>query len=125
LVRAGVAHGGSPSFNLADVAPNGVITSGSHTVTYTPGDSFSIRANIAPGATQVRFHITGAQQRTENSAPYSLNGDSGTGGTGTYDAAPQLTTPGVYTMTVQPRNGNNIGTTVTVELTVVCAGCLP
>ncbi len=77
--------------------------------------NFSIRADICPGSTSVksvRFILNGSVFRTENIAPYALNGDTPTGSYTKWNAA-----PGSYTLTATPYSGSSGSGTAGIALT--------
>jgi hypothetical protein len=69
-------------------------------LTELPSKNLNIRANTEPEAVgSVRFHLNGALQRTEDSAPYTLAGKDGA------DYHAWTPEPGDYTLTATPYNG--------------------
>ncbi len=75
---------------------------------------FSVRADVCsdPDVESVEFVLGTNSIRTENVAPYSVNGDNG----GNY--SPWNLAPGFYTLTATPYSGNNTSGTVGVSKTI-------
>jgi subtilisin family serine protease len=103
----------SNGVKLADLADSSVID-----ISKPYYDKINIRANAGGSAVKsVVFELNGVYFRTDNNAPYALNGN-GSGGSDT----PWPATPGVYTLTATPYSYYNgtgsagIPTTVTFEV---------
>jgi hypothetical protein len=95
------------------------LTNGSTISLATTGRNVNIRANTNPATVgSVKMVLSGTQSRTqtENSAPYSLFGDSG----GVYTSWTPAT--GSYTLKGTPYSSTNgsgfVGTSLTISFTV-------
>jgi hypothetical protein len=110
--------------NAATDADIGPVTNGM-TIDFSGGKTYSIRANVAGTTTKsVVFKVDGATFRTENSAPYSIAGDSAKTGGGT-DYAAWGAQNGSRTLVVSgfdaTAGGGNAGGSVTVTVNVTGA----
>ena len=122
-------------FTLVDASDQSVLASltdgASVELSDASGGSYGVRANLAVGETvgSVKLELTGAKSvtRTENTAPYSLYGDSYEGDES--DLHGQSLPAGSYTLTAtayseRPAGGDELGT-LEVSFTVTQANRAP
>lgn len=83
--------------------------------------NFSVRANVCPGSTSVKsvkFELNGVAVKTENTAPYAVNGDSPAGNYIKWNIS-----PGSYALKATPYSGTGgsgmAGIALAVNFTVV------